>query len=508
MNVIATLLHRDTLLYLFAMTASLLLSLIIDSHEAIINPDAICYLLSAQAVGESGIHTAMHLCGQAQWPFYSALIFGFVQISQLPYSAAAYLLDSIFSLLSVLTFILIVKELGGSRRVLWSAALVILLAHEFNDVRQYIVRDHGFWAFYLVSILCMLRYFRRPQWITCLGFSFSLAIATLFRIEGAIFLLTLPLLAWFCPPYSLRQRARLFLSLNALTFVICLAVASWLFLHPQQSLDKLGRVAEVTQQLQHGWLVMLERYQSTKLALAQHVLTVDSAKDAGLILWLVLLSWYLVNVLANLSCIYALLVVSAWWRKAALFSSQAKLVLCSYLLVNSIITFGFLAERLFLSKRYLIALSLVFMLWVPFALNDFIRQRQRWRFALAVLLIFVTSLGGIFDFGYSKEYIRTAGAWLSANVPANASLYANDYQLMYYSQHYGNSLFEKLPHYAHIDAIAHNQWKQYDYLALRLNQKDEADMAYVLQEIKMLPVQVFTNKRGDRVAIYKVGEHR
>ena len=57
----------------------------------------------------------------------------------------------------------------------------------------------------------------------------------------------------------------------------------------------------------------------------------------------------------------------------------------------------------------------------------------------------LSALGGIVDFGYSKAYIHTAGDWLAAHVPAKATLYANDYQLMYYSQHFGKRLFETFP---------------------------------------------------------------
>src|SRR5438093_978848 len=113
-----TILQGDKSLYFFAIAVSILLSYWINSHQILINPDAICYLLSAKAV-ESGIHGAMQLCGQANWPFYSIFIYGFAYLTHLDYTIAAYVLDGILSFLSVITFILIVKELGGSRSVLW-----------------------------------------------------------------------------------------------------------------------------------------------------------------------------------------------------------------------------------------------------------------------------------------------------------------------------------------------------------------------------------------------------
>ena len=501
--------YRHTyFLYLVAIIASIVLSWWLAYNETVINPDAICYLLSAEAMGKLGVSGAMHLCGQAQWPFYPALIYGFVQSTHFSYPIAAYLLDGFFSLISVVTFILIVKELGGSQRVLRLAALVILLAHDFNGTREYIIRDHGFWAFYLASIVFLLRYFSEPRVMMALAWSGSLLLATLFRIEGAIFLLALPFLSFFYVNYSFRARCNFFLTLNLPIILISLMTAGWLLTHPQQTLDKLGRVAEVNNQLRHGIVMMSERYQATQTSLAQYVLTPDSAKEAGLILFIVLGVWYLIYVVQNLSWIYGLLIIYGLSRNVSSFSRKAAGVIGAYLLINLAVTLGFFLEHLFLSKRYLVAFTLVLMLQVPFVLDDLISRRNSLRhrvfLSFAALFMFISALGGIFDFGYSKSYIHKAGDWLADNVPANGVLYANDYQLMYYSRHFGNAIFGKLHDNLKLDTIAHGKWKQYDYVALRLDQKDESNVAPVLQEMGGTPVQTFSNKRGDRVVIYRL----
>src|SRR5579883_3069988 len=464
-------------------------------------------MLSAQMIGQTGLHDAMHLCGQARWPFYSTLIYGLAYPTHFLYVTAAYILDGLFSACSVITFILIVKTLGGSQRVLWLATGVILLSHEFNSVRQYIIRDHGFWAFYLLSLFCLLHYFRHPRWLVAWGFSISLAVATLFRIEGAIFLLMLPFLSWVALRCPFRMRAICFLTLYLPVLIIAFAIGIWLLLHPQQTLAQLGRIGEVVQQIHDGLLMVVTNYQSTKTALATHVLSQDSISDAGLVLLVTMVGWYLMSVINNLSWIYSCLTLYAWRRKTAIFAPSAKWVLGGYIFVNVLITFGFLLEHLFLSKRYLIALSLIFMLWVPFALDDLLQRgsspRYRKLFLLSVLLIVITSLGGFLNFGHSKKYIREAGDWLADHLPPQAMLYANDDQLMYYSQHFGTQIFDKMQRYHHLDIMANDQWKQYDYIALRVNQKDK-DSHNALQNIPLSPVQVFNNGRGDAVIIYAV----
>ena len=501
--------QRERFLYCFAIIISILLSLSMNMSRPLVNPDAICYLSSAESMGEYGIKAAMQLCGQAKWPFYSMLIYGFVTMSHLSYVIAAYILDGFFSLFSVVMFILIVKKLGGSRRVLWLAAMVILLSHQFNSVREYIIRDHGFWAFYLTSIWFLLSFYKTPSFLAALAWNMSLMCATLFRIEGAIFLLVLPYISWFYFSHPLRQRFNNFLMLNMPTLGIVLLLMLWFLLHPQKNLAELGRIPEVINQVLYGITMVVERFSQTKLALSQLILTGDSAKHAGLVLMIVMLVWYVISVMNNLSWVYALLVLYAWFFAARSFTREKTLVLLGYLGINIIVTLIFLFERLFLSKRYLIALSLVLMLWIPFALDHLIQQSKnnRYRIFLASILLgmILSSLGGIFDFGYSKKYLYDAGNWLALSVPNEATLYTNDYQLMYYSKHFDRySLFEKFRTYEDMNTIAKGQWKQFDYLAIRINKKQKANQLLISKEISREPIKIFSNERGDQVLIYNI----
>lgn len=496
--------RQERFLYFFAATASLLLSVWLNYRDTVVNPDAICYLLSAESIATSGIRGAMQLCGQAQWPFYSALIYGMAKISHLSYLTSAYVINGFFSLLSVIVFILIVKELGGCKRTLWFAAGVILLAHQFNAVRDSIIRDHGFWAFYLASFFFLLRYFHSPRYLTALAFNSSLFIAALFRIEGFIFLVMLPFLAWLQSPYPLRQRLQHFLALASFPLLISMMMGMYLIVHPH-AMAKLGRIADLTYQWQHGVTTILTRFSAMKAALGQYVLTIDSVNDAGWVLMIVFLVWYFFSIIANVSWINALLVGYAWRNNLPSLTRPAFLVLSGYIAINLFITFLFLIERVFLSNRYLLALSLILMLWVPFVLNDLLRQwqlrQQRILFILAAIFIGVSSLGGIFNFGYSKAYIHQAGDWLATHVPASANMYVNDYQVMYYSQHFGKRIFEQYPP---LTTMTDSKWKQYDYLALRLSGKENQQAIPLLKEMQLTPIQVFRNKRNDRVEIYSI----
>jgi hypothetical protein len=496
-------------IYGVAVFLSLLLSAWLACRETIVNPDAICYLQSAAVVGAGGLRKAMNLCVQAQWPFYSVLIYFLSAFTHLSLTASAYSLDAIFTAMTVVTFIALIRELGGSQRVLWLAAFVILLAHEFNSIRQYIIRDHGFLAFYLLSLYFLLRYVSVLRGSYALAWGASLLVATLFRIEGAVFLVLLPWTVWFTSSLTLWQRIKGFWQLNALSFAAGLAVFGWLIFHPEISLASLGRMQDLVFQLFHAGGLVWQRFQVSADAFAHAVLTADSMQDAGLVFSLSIIMWYLVRVMTNLSVIYSALMAYGLKRKLLPLTPGARQIIGGYIFTNIMITSLFLAQHLFLSKRYLIALTLVLMLWVPFALDGLIkswetRKAPSWVMPFVVSLVIISSLGGIFDFGYSKAYMRKAGDWLAMNVPETATLYSNDYQIMYYSKHFGNEIFQKQKEYSDPAMLTEGHWKNYDYVALRLDKKELSQKAALLQEIKTAPLQVFSNKRGDQVVIYKV----
>lgn len=475
----------------------------LNNHLDVINPDAICYLLSAQQIGVHGLHAAMHTCGQASWPFYSALIYFLAKYTHLSYMHAAFVWNAIFSALSVLFFMLIVKELGGSARVITLAGIIILASHQFNSVREYIIRDHGYWACYLASCYCLLRFIRQQKWLWACLWSVSLVVATLFRIEGIIFLTLIPVLISFIPGFSAAQRIRHFCLLNIVSAILFLGVVASMMFVPHAQLTHVGRIAELTNDLQHSWQILLTHYQQVRTVFATQILKEDAVRDAGNIVLLWFGSWYVIYILSSMSALYLVCTLFAWIfnrrlrKSSSIFPANTTFILISYLVINIAITAAFLAQRLFLSKRYVLALGLICMLWVPFVIDYFLQcSNKRKRPALLtgfVILFIATAVSGIVHFGPSKLYVYQAGNWLAHNVPANASLYTNDPQLNFYSQHFGAEVFHQQTHSL--------VWNQYEYVALR-TKKHDPSMRALLATSPAKPLLIFSNKRGDQVLIY------
>ncbi|OAI48342.1 hypothetical protein AYO45_05135 [Gammaproteobacteria bacterium SCGC AG-212-F23] len=483
-------LTRDRGLYVFAVLFSVILSMWVSAREVVINPDAICYLKSA-ALFKTDAMAAVHLCAQSSWPFYSLLI-SWVSKLTASYVVAAYILNGIFSLITVVTFLAIIRFLSATPRIAWFGLLVILLAHDFNSVKQYIIRDHGFWAFYLLSIYFLLHYFRNLQWRFALLWSASLIIAALFRIEGGFFLLAMPWVAWFDFSRKISERGKMFLQLNGVTFALILLGGAWVLWRHTLA---MGRLDEFFYQIVHGASVLQRNFLEYEATLATKILNSSANGQVGIVLTLVLALWYVISVIASLSLVYAGLMIYGFCKKSIVVERNHGLVLGMYVLINVAVTAVFMAENMFLSKRYLLALSLTLMIFVPFALEKIYCQCQKrqWMLILVLAAIFLSGVGGIFDFGYSKKYIRDAGVWVSDNVPQNKTILSNDLQVMYYTQHFGNDIFTKAKLFAE---MSEKSWNKYDYIILRTGKNH-------IKPLHLIEVKRFCNKRGDTVAIYK-----
>lgn len=485
-----SMIRQSRVVYLIAGFFSILLSLWIYQQTELINPDGVCYVQSASVV-KQGLHEVMHLCGQASWPFYSVLIYSAHAVTGFSFENSAYILNALLTLLSVLAFIRIVDVLSLNKKdnlILWLAAFVILFSNIFNDVRHYIIRDHGYFAFYLLSILSLLQFSKNNRWYYAVFWSISSIFATLFRIEGAVFFVLIPMVAFFDVRQAWLTRIKIFLQLNIFLIISVIILSVVLVTHPDES---LGRLREIN--LLHA-LKFISVFQVKSELLKQYLFNQHAMVDPKIILFFTMIIWYLYSAISNVSLIYMILVVYAWCQRLLQAPRMMHVVLWAYLLVNVSLTAMFLAVNMFISKRYLVAQSLVLMLWVPFALSALLHQwkSRRWVMIAIAILLFLSSIGGIIEFGYSKRYIRDAGEWLQQNAAPHAKIYTNEFLVKYYSHHFGKEIFNPIDQDEKIDVA------QYDYIAIRQNKKNKK-----LQSIPLTPVQIFQNSRGDEVIIYR-----
>ena len=145
---------------ILAVLISFALSAWAQYSDGIVNRDGILYLEAAAQLEQGQWSAALAVY---TWPFYSALIALMSYLTGLGVEPAAHLLDALLFALMVWAFINVVAELGGDRKTLVAAALVVLLAPQLNEHRSDIFRDNGYWAFYLLSLWLFIKYMLRSK---------------------------------------------------------------------------------------------------------------------------------------------------------------------------------------------------------------------------------------------------------------------------------------------------------------------------------------------------------
>lgn len=486
--------------------ASILISLLAWQTQNPVNPDGILYLRTANAFAEQ--HHLADAFAIYRWPFYSISIALLSQALNISLITSAYIINLALITIIVTAFILILRQLGANQTTQLLGAILILLYPNIGHTKTLIIRDFGYWAFYLLSLWQLLRFAKQPNWLTVLFWNVSMLLATLFRIEGLIFWCLAPCALLLQTHFSLSQRIRYFFKLQSLLLMV--AIAGILLVLTSSHLNQyLGRIPEVLNQVTDGVNAVIQNFVSKKLAMQQYVLSYDAKDSAKPLLLAGMFGILFCTLLNTITWLYTAFSLHAFTKKLTPFSRDNVVILITFIVINFVILFSFVGEQLFLTERYATALALTFMLWAPFSLNNLLfataESKRLLSIKYGVILVLIIYAGFSFiHTGKSKLFITAAGEWIHANTPANSTLYSNSKEVAFYATRAGvdwNNDFDPLKPFQ----IIHTQtWKKYDYVALRIRPKQTEEETKVLETLGKQPIKVFANAQGDKVLIFKI----
>ncbi len=413
-----------SLVYLAAALGSLLLSSWYVHLNEVVNGDGVLYLLAAQ--GDQ--HSATSL---GNWIFYSKLIQGTSLLTGLSTEAAAQVVNTLLDLLLVLAFLRLLETLGASRRALAIGAVAVLVLPYLNDNRAEIIRDHGYWAFSVVAMIHYVRLFKEFSWRRLIGWYFFMGLATLFRIEGIIFLGLLPL-ALLLKPGSLSQR--LAETFKAFAPLLLISVLLFLVLSSIFPNNRLVSLMDKSQSITDVFLVSIPQKASTlRSVLSPFDPPYYSQGSAIFLIYIAALLEILKDLKSSLSWpFFAVLVLSM--LNTPLKTSVPTFYyrpLMAYGAVSLAILFLQVIRNFVMVSRYTMALALMLLPVVVFALDE-LWQRYREKeigpalpavVGLAVLGLLADS---IIESPNHKGYFVEAGRWAAAHLPVNSRSLTDD----------------------------------------------------------------------------------
>lgn len=497
---------RSWSLYATIAFLSLVISIWSVYQDNVINDDAVWYLEAARLFTQEEWRAAYSAYA---WPLYPLLISLVSQVTGLTLEYAAHLLNAILHALTVVVFVKLAWELSGDREVTVAAAILILIYPTLNEYRSIITRDAGYWAFFLLGVLLYIKYFSRPSWRHAISWALSMLVATLFRFEGVVFLLFVPLaalvrrdLAWGKKIGLVGQASSVMLVFMPIYFLVTIVLT-------QFSFTILAALRHPVRMLGRANFLIIEGLSEKADVLGSTVLS-GSPKEyavtmaiAGIIVILV------IKFIKVMTPIYVLLMVYAVKKKIRFALPNAHPVWVWLIILNVLILVVFVSKYYFLQGRYMVPLCFLVLLPISFVLASIYRGwcgadkhrfKNRWGFAVACMLLVVVTVDGFVSFGPDKVYIKQAGAWVKQARGESGIVFANDQVLFYYAGEKGVTAQRRNYSWAHTLSVVRDQ-TEIDYYAIRVSRKfpaREKEVEAILGE----PVKRFANRRGDRVLVF------
>jgi len=478
--------NKASLIYFVTIFLNVFISYSLLLHPQPFDVDGILYLHASQTYLTQGLHAAMQIYS---WPFYAALMAKTSQLTTLSLLQTAFLLNAIFTSILVFYFVRLIHLLGGNfRHQCWAAALILLYPY-LNHDRYNVLRDFGYYAFFVASLYYFIAFLNTHKTRDALLWQITLMIATAFRIEGAVLLSLCPIAILLIPVESFRQKIVNFFKASWI-LLVALIIASIYF----KSFWHFGRIPDLAAALSLNQLLPLLSQKIT--ALQQQVLNIPGKDDAWLFLTAGIIAVFFHTALETLSFILSALFIYTLYTKPFQIQSKARAGLVIYAIIIIFTLVCFLLHELFLVGRYIAPLMFICLLILPFGLEH-LWQKKHWSAKGIVITILLYNAAASFgQFGPSKTYLIEAGKWIEANTPVNAHIYANNEQLSYYASR-NNLLYD--PNLS----LQQTHFNDYNYIAITLRHTDNMmTEQQLLQLTGHPPLKIFQNSRGDKTFIF------
>lgn len=474
--------------------------------DPVINSDGILYISTAYHLQNDDWQTASQ---QYNWLFFPLIIAQLSGLTGLSLEYSAYILNAFFTAITCTSFVLIIKEFGGKdKTTLWFASLIILCFPNLNEYRNLIIRDHGYWAFYLLSCYFFIKACQQTSIKSILLLLTSSSMATLFRVEGLLFTLLLPVFTVIVHSSSLNNKTKLTVQALAALLVITLVYIA--------SGDQQVKGFTKTSQLEHALEKPFEKIEQSIEITKSYIEDLSpqgfSNKYAPTILACTFILILITEVTSAISPFYALMLLMGFLKQND-FQKHPFFIPWIYLiLINVIILCGFLASRFFLAGRYPIPLALTLLTPLPFIAKCLYQKykdkgftsKQNKIIKLALSFFILLSIDGVVSTGASKTYLKEAGLWISSlQTDQELSLYSNNTFVSYYATGQNKNRVKEDSNKTVLNKISRGKLKEFDLLAIQISRKNTDEKATFIESLKTQPLKTFNNKKGDSVLIFR-----
>lgn len=475
-----------------------------------INVDSIAYIEGAKKIQLDYLSVLSE--GRLFW-FYSALIAALGNVLNISLENSAFSLNAIFMAFSVSILTRISYLLSEHKRVVAIATMVLVLINpHLNEYRAYIIRDPGFWMFFLWGMLALIQYHCENRLRYAIYWGLVTSFSALFRVEGVVFLMLTPLLVFFNYKRPIVENIKYSAPLYIAPLML-FAIAIGLYYSFELSLSFHG----IGLLNSDGFVRGLFNELSNRASILND--SVFDGMSEGPAIYSLLAALLMIVFIKILFVATPLYVGMSFYGLYVLYKSESVnkyTVVFWYSIISLSILVGFSLNQYFLQGRYVIPLTFCIILLASHSLpliydessNIWTTYSDGFRkgvvFVISLWLI-VLVVDGLVSFGVRKDYIRHAGHWLNDSIPKTERLWINNPVLIYYS---GRAI--DAPEFSRRrdldDDIANERVPSLKdgVLALRLRRGEMAIHHKLVKSEKYEVIKEFSNKRGDKVYVYKI----
>ncbi len=410
---------------------SLVLTVIAIITDDVINPDGALYVDIAKMAIENGIASTAQLYN---WPFYSLLAAGVSQLTSLTVINSFYLINCLLFVLVTDALLCIARLRVKTDTRLVIPAVIILFFYTLNDYRDFVIRDIGYWAFCLYSVLQFVNYLNTRKTKHIYYWQLLLIVASLFRIEAVPLLTIMPL--YLIINNQGIKRLNLFLHSYAWLVMGALTIGLIIFLYPSIA-DSFSKINTIVKYL--NFEVPLSFFEKAS-ALVNTQIIIPPVQNKGfgeIIIFSGFISVIIVLIVKAFSAPYFLLSLVAMKQKETNFHgafSDSKIWIF-LLTIQAALLFIFFITTQIQTTRYCVLAGIFLLILVLPVLTNYIEKsitlKKKFHLVFIGLMLLYSGVDA-FHKSNSKAYLASSCNEITKILPASSTTLTNSRVIKHY----------------------------------------------------------------------------
>lgn len=441
-----------------------------------INPDSVLYLEAAKLFTQGAWQAGFDVFN---WPFYALCIAFVSKITTLNVHLTAQILNVLFFSIATYSFIQLIQLAGGKQRQIIVGALIWLSAqYMIGGVLEMLLRDEGFWAFFLTSIVFFIRFYKSGYYSDAFFWQISAIAATLFRIEAITYLLLLPFSLFFYQQATFSKKIKQFLKCNFLSIIAIIGIFFAILIVDSVSMKSFGRLNEVFTVNLYNELTKQLFTKSTIMSTQVLGRFLDEFAVPGLLMTFIYI--IIIKSISATGIVNIGLAAFAMQARKRLINDTVFYILIVVAII-ALLNMSLIIVKVFvLSGRYVLALSFVLMILAAFYLADLLqyleqknqrRKKIKWIVIALLAFMFLSLIKNILPKQDGYNYMQDAIAWIDQHNLPKQEVFYDDKRMRYYAGlplilDIGNNWLKVT------SAIEDKSIYQYNYVLITFSAKD------------------------------------